>query len=217
MKNRRLPEGSSPLGNETRRDRLRSLLLALSTIFLVAVLTSCGGGNNTITIQVSPSGTIQMDEGQTQIFVATLGLDTNNKGVTWALTGTGCAGAGCGTISSTTAEQITYTSPTGLTVAQTVSLKVVANGNFSATATVTITVNLAPQFTTTILPNGTNGVGYSQQVAAEYGVTPYTFAAACPGGFLATWRGFSGRGIKLPVDDNCVIILAALLIRFQTC
>jgi hypothetical protein len=201
MKNRRLPEGSSPLGNETRRDRLRSLLLALSTIFLVAVLTSCGGGNNTITIQVSPSGTIQMDEGQTQIFVATLGLDTNNKGVTWALTGTGCAGAGCGTISSTTAEQITYTSPTGLTVAQTVSLKVVANGNFSATATVTITVNLAPQFTTTILPNGTNGVGYSQQVAAEYGVTPYTFAAACPGG------GTSCLPPGLSVNPNSGIVV----------
>jgi Putative Ig domain len=153
---------------------------ALCAILLLAALTGCGGGgSNTITLQVSPSGTINMDEGQTQVFVATLGLDTNNKGVTWTLTGTGCAGTGCGMISSTTAAQITYTSPTGLTAAQTVSLKAVSNGNSGATVTVTIIVNLAPQFTTLVLPNGTNGVGYSQQVVAEDGVTPYKFAVAC--------------------------------------
>ncbi len=159
--------------------RVSRWALALCAIFVVSVVTGCGGGNNTITLQVSPSGTVQMDEGQIQVFVATLGLDTNNKGVTWTLTGTGCAGTGCGVISSTTAEQITYTSPTGLTVAQTVSLKAVANGNSGATVTVSITINLAPQFTTLVLPNGTNGVGYSQQVVAEYGITPYTFAVAC--------------------------------------
>jgi large repetitive protein len=160
--------------------RVSRWALALCAMVLLAALTGCGGGgNNTITLQVSPSGTIQMDEGQVQVFVATLGLDTANKGVTWTLTGSGCAGTGCGVISSTTASQITYTSPTGLTVAQTVSLKAVANGNSGATVTVTITVNLAPQFTTLLLPNGTNGVGYSQQVIAEFGVTPYKFAVAC--------------------------------------
>jgi hypothetical protein len=181
MKNRSLMEGSIVIRNEGRLNRLRSLPLALCAIFLVGFLASCGGGNNNvITLQVSPSGTVSMDEGQTQVFVATLGLDTNNKGVTWTLTGTGCAGTGCGTISSTTAAQITYTSPTGLTVAQTVSLKAVSNGNSGATVTVTITVNIAPQFTTTTLPNGSNGVGYSQQVLAEDGVTPYTFSVVCP-------------------------------------
>jgi hypothetical protein len=160
---------------------LRALTVALCAIFLAGFLASCGGGNNTmITLQVSPPGPISMDEGQTQVFVATLGLDTNNKGVTWtAPTGTGCAGAGCGTISSLTAPQITYTSPTGLTVAQTASLKAVATGNSNATVTVAITINLAPQFTTLTLPNGTNGVGYSQQVAAEDGVAPYKFAVSC--------------------------------------
>ena len=68
----------------------------------------------------------------------------------------------------------------GLTAIQTVSLKAVANGNSGATVTVTIiTVNLAPQFTTTLLPNGANGVGYSQQVLAEDGVSPVTFSIVC--------------------------------------
>src|SRR3984957_3670439 len=161
-----------------RFEFLRTFPLVFCAIFLAAFFAGCGGGNNMITLQVSPPGPISMDEGQTQVFVATLGLDTNNKGVTWTLTGSSCAGAG--TISSTTAAQITYTSPTGLTVAQTASLEAVSNGNSGATKTVTITINQAPQFTTLTLPNGSNGVGYNQAVAAEFGVTPYTFSIVCP-------------------------------------
>jgi hypothetical protein len=182
MNNLRSVRGSNTIGNADTFGRLRLVPLALCTILLAGFLNGCGGGNGLITLQISPTGTISMDEGQTQIFVATLGLDTKNQGVTWTLTGTGCAGTGCGTISSTTAEQITYTSPIGLNVALTVSLKAVANGNSGATSTVNITVNQAPQFTTLTLPNGANGVGYSQQVAAEFGVTPYIFTAACLGG-----------------------------------
>jgi hypothetical protein len=187
MKNCSHAQSSNVFQEARRLDRRRSWPLALGTILLGGVLSGCGGGSSAVTLQVSPSGTISMDEGQTQIFVATLGLDTTNQspknqGVTWTLTGTGCAGTGCGTISSTSAPQITYTSPVGLNAALTVSLKAVANGNAGATATVTITVNQAPQFTTLTLPNGANGVGYSQQVAAEFGVSPYMFFAACPGG-----------------------------------
>jgi len=100
---------------DRRFDFLRILPIAFCAIFLAGFFAGCGGGNSMITIQVSPPGPISMDEGQTQIFVATLGLDTGNKGVTWTLTGTGCAGTGCGMITSTTAPQISYTSPTGLT------------------------------------------------------------------------------------------------------
>ncbi|HEY0702471.1 MAG TPA: Ig domain-containing protein [Candidatus Acidoferrales bacterium] len=179
MKNCPLIPGQNDRGWSGKLDGWRAPAFALCAILLLVALSGCGGGSNMITLQVSPSGTISMDEGQTQVFVATLGLDTANKGVTWTLTGTGCAGTGCGMISSTTASQITYTSPTGLTTALTVQLKAVANDNAGATVTVNITVNLAPMFTTTVLPNGTNGVGYSQQVVAEDGVTPYKFAVAC--------------------------------------
>jgi len=182
MKNSSVMQSSNILQNAGWFRGLHWFPVVLCAALLAGLVSGCGGGNGMITLQVSPSGSISMDEGQTQIFVATLGLDTKNQGVTWTLTGTGCAGNGCGTISSTTAPQIVYTSPTGLTAALTVSLKAVANGNAGATSTVNITVNQAPQFTTLTLPNGANGVGYSQQVAAEFGVTPYTFAAACPGG-----------------------------------
>jgi hypothetical protein len=183
MNSRSLVQNSNIFRSAGRFDRLRMLSLAIGTVVLVGFLSSCGGGNASITLQISPTGTISMDEGQPQIFVATLGLDTKNQGVTWtAPTGTGCAGSGCGTITSLTAPQITYMSPTGLNAPLTVSLKAVANGNSGATSTTTITVNQAPQFTTLTLPNGANGVGYSQQVVAEFGVTPYIFTAACPGG-----------------------------------
>jgi hypothetical protein len=188
MKNRLSTEDSLQIRCTGLSDRLRSLPLALSAIFLAALLTGCGGGSNTlITLQISPPGPVAMDEGQTQIFVATLGNDTNMQGVTWTLTGSACAGTGCGAISSTTDAQITYTSPTGLTVAQTVTLMAASNANKGVTKTATISVNLAPQFTTTTLPNGANGVGYSQQVLAEFGVTPYTFSLVC-----------------LPANPNCL-------------
>jgi len=180
MKNGSSIQNLCIMRTDRRFDFLRILPLVFCAIFLAGFFAGCGGGNNMITIQVSPPGPISMDEGQTQIFVATLGLDTGNKGVTWTLTGTGCAGTGCGMITSTTAPQITYTSPTGLTAAQVVSLEAVSNGNSGATKTVSITVNQAPQFTTLTLPNGSNGVGYSQQIAAEFGVTPYTFSIVCP-------------------------------------
>jgi Putative Ig domain len=182
MKNSPLLQSSNIFGKAGWFKHLRSLPAALCALVVFGFLAGCGGGNGSITLQISPSNAISMDEGQTQIFVATLGLDTKNQGVTWTLTGTGCAGTGCGTISSTTAAQIVYTSPTGITSALTVTLMAVAKGNSGATATVSITVNEAPQFTTLTLPNGANGVGYSQQVAAEFGVTPYTFAPACAAG-----------------------------------
>jgi hypothetical protein len=150
--------------------------------FFAFFLNSCGGGSggSTITIEVQPNGVISVDEGGQVIFNATLGGDTQNKGLTWSFTGTGCAGTGCGTLSSTTAPMMTYTAPTGLSTNLTVSLKVVANGNSAATATITINVVLPPKFQTPaqVLPNGSNGVAYNAQIIATGGVAPLTFSLA---------------------------------------
>ena len=48
--------------------------------------------NGSITLAITPK-TSTMDQGQSLLFVATLGNDTRNLGVTWQpLTGSGCAG-----------------------------------------------------------------------------------------------------------------------------
>src|SRR5262249_48040614 len=50
------------------------------------------------------------------------------------------------------------------------------SGPFSYSMTVTTPVNI----TTTTLPNGTEGVAYSQAIAATGGTTPYTFTTVDP-------------------------------------
>ncbi len=110
------------------------------------------------------------------MFVATLGNDTKMQGVTWTLTGSGCAGTGCGTLSNVTTTSVTYTAPTGLTTGITASLEAAANAHMSTNLTATITIVLPVTFTTTTLPNGSNGVGYTQTLVTSGGVSPILFS-----------------------------------------
>jgi large repetitive protein len=159
---------------------LRFFAITLLSFLGVALLSSCGGGNGAVTLEVTPNVAQTVDQGQVINFMAYLGNDTKNQGVTWTLTGTGCAGTGCGTLTNVTKTSVTYTAPTDSSIALTVSLKAVANANSGATITSTITVVLPPTFTTTTLPNGSNGIAYSQQVVVTGGVPPLVFTVVCP-------------------------------------
>jgi putative Ig domain-containing protein len=156
--------------------------LLSATIFLlvfVIILPGCGGGssNTGIVLEVQPNIAQTMDEGEQQVFTAFLSPDPANKGVTWSLSGTGCAGDGCGKLSATTGSPITYTAPSGLAASLIVTLKCVANESISVTQSVTITVVLPPTFATTPLPpNGSNGVPYNFQIVVTGGVPPLTFS-----------------------------------------
>src|SRR6202046_704802 len=161
--------------------RLRVLALALLAFLGGGFLSGGGGGNSAITLEVWPNTAQTVDQGQVIQFTAILGNDTHNQGVTWKpLTGTGCAGTGCGTLTNITKTSVTYTAPTNSSIALTVSLEAVANGNTGATVTTMISVVLPPTFTTTTLVNGTNGRQYSQQLQVTGGVTPIVFSVVCP-------------------------------------
>ncbi len=144
----------------------------------------------TITIEIVPPGTgNSVDVGSTQAltFTALVAGDTKNAGVTWKLTGSGCSDTGCGTLSNSTAQSVTYTAPTGLpsTTALSVTLTATSVTEKSVTQTATISVEPAPTFLTTncnpagvlpcVLPNGENGVGYSTTISFTGGVAPYRF------------------------------------------
>src|SRR6202040_2917124 len=88
-----------------------------------------------------PSQTVQVS--QSQAFTATVQNDSQNKGVTWTLTGTSCAGVACGTLSSTLSASgapITYTAPANAPNPATVTLTAtsVADSTVSASAVITI-------------------------------------------------------------------------------
>jgi putative Ig domain-containing protein len=173
---------------------------AILLVCMGAVLIAgCGGGGaiSTISIEIIPPafGT-SVDVGSPQVltFHADVGGDSSNKGVSWTLTGSSsnCSGSGCGTLANQTQTSVDYTAPTALpsgatSTALNVTLTAFANAQPTVTKTVTITVQPAPTFSTTscnppvppnpcILPNGANGVAYTQAIQITGGVAPYTFS-----------------------------------------
>ena len=160
---------------------VRLLACVLMAFLGVEFLAGCGGGGNSITLEVLPNTAQTVDQGQVIQFTAILANDTGNQGVTWKpLTGSGCAGTGCGTLTNVTKTSVTYTAPTNSSIALTVSLKAVANGNSGANVTTTISVVLPPSFTTVTLGNGSNGAQYGEQIVVTGGVAPLVFSVVCP-------------------------------------
>lgn len=101
-------------------------------------------------ITISPTSA-QVVEGQTKRFTATV-TGTSNTGVNWSVSGTGCSGSGCGTISNSGL----YTAPDSIPTQVTVTATSQADFTVSASATVTIippvVVTISP--TTTIVALG---------------------------------------------------------------
>jgi hypothetical protein len=167
--------------NSSRRPNpFQSLLLTLAVVLLawasLAGFVGCGGGGGSgITIQITPGNTQNVDQGQSLNFTATLANDTSNAGVAWTLTGSGCSGNGCGTLSGNTPTFVTYTAPTGQGSQLIVTLTATSVTAKGVTKTVTINVVLPPVFTTTSLPNGANGIPYNEAIVVTGGVAPLSF------------------------------------------
>src|ERR1700740_3267930 len=97
-------------------------LMAIS-IFLTALIAGCGSYNpatssNPVSITLTPSAAQTVDQGKTVAVTATLAYDTNNQGVTWSLS----PAIGSGTLSGSTSTATTYTAPSSVTAASTVTL-----------------------------------------------------------------------------------------------
>jgi hypothetical protein len=182
-----------------RRLKLLSgpILLALACC-AITLASGCGGGSSTkITVQIIPGTTQMIDTGESLTFMATLANDTSNKGVMWQFTGSSCSGAGCGTLTNATSSSVLYTAPTGISATLSVSLQAVSLADKSATATVAISVVVAPTFGTALPPNGANGVPYSFAIPVTGGVAPLTLTIASgslPAGLTISQSGtISGK------------------------
>jgi hypothetical protein len=223
----RAREGKFVNGFETKRGSaagprpaLARVLLSWPAIcvMLAAVFASgCGGGHTAITLQVvaanaSPqctgsgtSLTCTLDEGQPLGFMAFLANDTKMQGVTWTLTGTTCSGAGCGMLTNVTTSSVTYTAPTPIGAALTATLKAVSIANNGATVTITLTIEPPPTFPipAQVLPNGLNGIPYSQTITASGGVAPLSFSivsGTLPGGL--TLNATTGAIVGKPTGSG---------------
>jgi hypothetical protein len=105
-----------------------------------------------ISVSVSPSSTtVQVSE--TASFAATLQNDTLSKGVSWSLSGTGCSGSTCGTLSSITTTSVTYTAPATVPSPATVTLLATSVADSTKSASATITIAPAPPISVSVSPS----------------------------------------------------------------
>jgi hypothetical protein len=155
-----------------------------------AALAAFKAGNGSapppISVTVSPTSANVTNGVGTQPFSATLTNDVQNKGVTWTLSGAGCSGSACGTLTNVTSTSVTYNAPAAVPSPATVTLtaaSVTDNTKF-ANATVTIvqgllTVTVSPkrgsitaaqtqQFTGTVFNDPSNS-GVTWQVDGNTG------------------------------------------------
>jgi hypothetical protein len=129
--------------------RRAATLAAVLTLSLVG----CGGGSHSapapvqtspsVAVSVSPtSATVQA--GQAKSFSATVTQDAQNKGVTWLLSGTGCAGSACGTLSAASGASgaaVMYTAPAAPPTPPTVTLTATSVTDVTKSSAATITVS----------------------------------------------------------------------------
>jgi hypothetical protein len=122
-----------------------------------------------ITVSVAPpSANVQTPSG-TQPFTATIANDSQNKGVTWALSGAGCSGATCGTLSASTSASgiaISYTAPASVPSPATVTITATSVTDGSKSSSATITLSVAPAIVVVLAPMNSN-------VQAVIGTQPF--------------------------------------------
>jgi hypothetical protein len=160
--------------------RWLSLTLVLA---LIISFIGCGSSNSsssntkpTISISLSPA-TVTIVQGQQKSITATTTNDTASQGVTWIISGTGCTGTACGTLTSVTTSSAMYNAPASVTANMTVSLMATSVGDTTKTASITITVMPMPSVTTSSVPNGVQNSAYSSTaLAAAGGISPYTWS-----------------------------------------
>jgi len=135
-----------------RRGVVRTDVAAISVWMMMAVVgsTGCGGGSSTspappasVSVALNPT-TATIQASQATSFTATVSHDPQNKGTSWVLSGAGCTGAACGTLSGITAASgaaVKYTAPAAVPNPPTVTLTAtsVDDSTKSAKATITLT------------------------------------------------------------------------------
>jgi hypothetical protein len=107
----------------------------------LAAFRSISGVGFPISVTISPTSASVATGYGTQAFTATITNDFQNKGLAWSISGSGCSGSTCGTITMMPNTSVTYAAPGSIPSPATVILTAtsVADNTKSASATITIT------------------------------------------------------------------------------
>jgi IPT/TIG domain len=143
-----------------------------------------------ISLAVSPASTA-VQVGHSQLFTASLQNDTQNKGVSWSLTGSGCSGPACGTLSNASATSVTYTAPLSLPSPAAVTLQAMSVADTTKSASSTISVVGAPAISASVSPSSS-----SVQVASSTNFTASILNDSQNAGVSWTLAGAGCSGIS---------------------
>lgn len=166
-----------------------------------------------IRLSVSPSGSA-LQTGQTQTFVATVQNDSQNKGVSWTLTGAGCSGITCGTLSATTSASgapITYTTPSQAPSSPAISLIAtsIADPTKSLPANITVVapvgVTISPVTSTVQEQQTQTFTALVQNDPQSKGISWTLSGAGCSGnacGTLSTASSASGMPVTYTAPNT---------------
>jgi hypothetical protein len=138
-----------------------------------------------VAVSVSPSSA-KVKTGTTQVFTAKV-TGTANTAVTWSVSGAGCNGAACGTITSAGL----YTAPTSVPKPATVTVTATSQADATKSASATVTIVLA--VAVSVSPSSVNVVSGAQQQftvtvtgTANKAVTWTISGAGCSGATCGT-------------------------------
>src|SRR5229473_7343450 len=171
------------------------IALLAAGLLAATMVSGCGGGQSAplpISVSISPSAVQTLDQGQPANFSAAVVNDTTAKGVTWSVSGIGCAGAACGTISTQSVFSATYLAPAAVSVNLAVKITATAIADSTKSTSASITVVPPPTVTTKSLPDATAGIAYNAMLQASGGVTPYNWGVA--GGTFTPGLNFNPDG-----------------------
>src|SRR5258708_7397528 len=189
--------------------------VANSNVAASAAITIAVPAAKVAVVVSPPSQTVQVNH--SQAFTATVQNDSQNKGVTWTLTGAGCAGVACGTLSntsSTSGAPITYTAPANAPnpAIATLTATSVADSSVSASAAIAIAVPAPPVKVVVSPASQTVQVSQSQAFTATVqndpqnkGVTWTLSGPGCAGpacGTLSNASSASGAPITYTAPAN---------------
>ena len=147
-----------------------------------------------ISVSVSPTSA-SVQTSQSAGFTATVQNDSANKGVLWSLSGTGCSGASCGSLTNITLTSVTYNAPASVPAPPSVVLNATAisDGTKSASAAITviaapppISVSLSPTSTSVQVSLSTGFTATVQNDSANKGVTWSLSGSGCSGATCGT-------------------------------
>jgi hypothetical protein len=174
---------------------MKKLGLALSILALM-----CGCNNRPpsplIEVSVAPALPPSIDQGQTMQFSASLVSNAStpsNSAVAWSLSGPGCAGATCGTLSNLGGASTTYTAPKTVSASLSVTVTATSTVQPLQSGSSTFTVFPPPSIVTTNLAAATPTYIYHTTFEASGGVQPLNWSLA--GGTLPAGMTLNSAGI----------------------